>query len=96
MNLYLVIKGNTFSLFFIYNGFGGPRLFKLSLSFKILSVHCGVVKNISRLSLQEHKICFCCFSINLTILGNVHTLNLNWCKNIKDVSALGNVHTLRK
>jgi len=27
-------------------------------------------------------------------LGNVHTLDLNCCCDITDVSALGNVHTL--
>ncbi len=30
----------------------------------------------------------------LVHLGNVHTLNLSYCKNITDVSALGNVRKL--
>ena len=31
---------------------------------------------------------------DVSMLGNVHTLNLWGCKNIKDVSMLGNLHTL--
>ena len=31
---------------------------------------------------------------DVSMLGNVHTLDLNYCKNISDVSALDNVHTL--
>ena len=31
---------------------------------------------------------------NLIMLGNIHTLNLERCENITDVSALGNVHIL--
>ena len=32
--------------------------------------------------------------IDVSALGNVHTLNLRSCDKITDVSALGNVHTL--
>ena len=32
--------------------------------------------------------------INVSALGNVHTLSLFGCKSITDVSMLGNVHTL--
>jgi hypothetical protein len=31
---------------------------------------------------------------NVSMLGNVHTLDLYWCRNITDVSMLGKVHTL--
>ena len=31
---------------------------------------------------------------DVSMLGNVHTLDLRGCKEITDVSALGNVHTL--
>ena len=31
---------------------------------------------------------------DISMLGNVHTLNLSHCQNITDVSMLGNVHTL--
>ena len=32
--------------------------------------------------------------IDVSALGSVHTLDLNYCDGISDVSALGNVHTL--
>jgi hypothetical protein len=31
---------------------------------------------------------------DVSMLGNVHTLNLSHCSNVRDVSMLGNVHTL--
>ena len=30
----------------------------------------------------------------MSFLGNVYTLNLKYCSNVIDISALGNVHTL--
>ena len=36
----------------------------------------------------------CCSIRDVSTLGNVHTLNLSYCKAISDVSALGNVHRL--
>ena len=36
----------------------------------------------------------CSGVIDVSALGNVHTLDLSWCSGVTDVSALGNVHTL--
>ena len=44
---------------------------------------------------QLHLNLSCCDNIvDVSTLGNVHTLNLSECDNITDVNALGHVHTL--